>query len=302
MQDFDFDSMRAIALDSIAAASDLERWAHRSQEDDYDVDSAVLHLDVIEKAQAIFCSLIGILPVGMDLSSTEPLRHFPIFDQLALASAHEIARPVFGGCATAHEAAFGRLNRAFMHIASSLNANLGIEGLHGLSPEQLRDTLSQLEKKYPIKTALESSDQDYSLIAWIHREWAAVSQLPLAGDCRDVEQPQEPISPKELLANWREIVIALGMRNNDEDKRKVERLNKTYNGPIMKPGQGKQPIVDKVKLLEWWNNLEKLVESQMEQARDARLTVQDTHPYGREGEVVPEISGQVKKRRRDRQP
>lgn len=178
MQDFDFDSMRAIALDSIAAASDLERWAHRSQEDDYDVDSAVLHLDVIEKAQAIFCSLMRILPMGMDLNSTEPLRHFPIFDQLALASAHEIARPVFGGCATAHEAAFGRLTRAFMHIASSLNANLGIEGLHGLSPEQLRDTLSQLEKKYPIKTVLESSDQDYSLIVWIHREWAAASAIP----------------------------------------------------------------------------------------------------------------------------
>ncbi|MBM3965375.1 MAG: hypothetical protein FJ308_09965 [Planctomycetes bacterium] len=167
--------MRAIALDCIAAASDLERWAHRSQEDDYDVDSAALHLDVIEKAQSIFGSLIRILPMGMDLSSTESLRHFPIFDQLALASASESARPVFGGCATAHEAAFGRLTRAFMHIATSLNANLGIEGLHGLSPEQLRDTLSQLEKKYPIKRVLESSDQDYSLSAWIHREWAAAS-------------------------------------------------------------------------------------------------------------------------------
>ena len=120
-------------------------------------------------------------------------------------------------------------------------------------------------------------------------------------DKNDKQVPAPPL-PKEIIASWREIVIALGMRNNDEDKRKVERLNETYNGPIMKPGQGKQPIADKVKLLEWWNNLEKLVESQMDQARDARLTVQDTHAYGREGEVVPEISGQVKKRRKDRQP
>lgn len=127
-------------------------------------------------------------------------------------------------------------------------------------------------------------------------------QLPPVNEGEHAKPLNMPTSPKELLANWREIVIALGMRNNDEDKRKVERLNETYNGPIMKPGQGKQPIVDKVKLLEWWNNLEKLVESQMEQARDARLTVQNTHSYGREGEVVPEISGQVKKRRRDRQP
>lgn len=137
----------------------------------------------------------------------------------------------------------------------------------------------------------------------VAREFAVLRrQLSPVNDGEHAKPLNMPTSPKELLANWREIVIALGMRNNEEDKRKVERLNETYNGPIMKPGQGKQPIVDKVKLLEWWNNLEKLVESQMEQARDARLTVQDTHPYGREGEVVPEISGQVKKRRRDRQP
>jgi hypothetical protein len=131
---------------------------------------------------------------------------------------------------------------------------------------------------------------------------AAVSQLPLAGDCRDVEQPQKPISPREHLASWREILIALGMRNNTEDKQKVERLNESYDGPIKKPGQGKQPFADKVKLLEWWNGLEKLVESQADRARDARLNVQDTHAYGRNGEVVPEISGQVKKRRKDRRP
>ena len=137
----------------------------------------------------------------------------------------------------------------------------------------------------------------------VAREFAVLRrQLSPVGDGENAKPLPMPTSPKEYLVNWSDILIALKMRNNPEDKQKVERLNETYNGPIMKPGQGKQPIADKVKLLEWWNNLDKLVESQMDRARDARLTVQDTHAYGREGEVVPEISGQVKKRRQDRQP
>jgi hypothetical protein len=137
----------------------------------------------------------------------------------------------------------------------------------------------------------------------VAREFAVLRrQLSPAGDGENAKQFPMPASPKGILGSWREIVIALCMRYNNEEKRKVERLNEAYNGPIMKPGQGKQPIVDKAKLLEWWNNLEKLVESQMDQERDARLSVQDTHAYGRGGEVVPEISGQVKNRRKDRQP
>lgn len=302
MKSIDWNEVRGIALDCLSSSLELLTWARRSQEEDYDVGSATLHLATIDKARNNAENFLGILTIGIDGSSKNHLCQFPIYDQLAHASAGETAHPDFGVAATAHEAVFRLLMIALLHIENNLKGGLTLEDLHGVSPEELRVTLRALEKKDSMEHVLGSVGYLHNLQAWIHREWAAVSQLPLAGNCRDVEQPQEPISPKELLANWREIVIALGMRNNEEDKRKVERLNETYNGPIMKPGQGKQPIVDKVKLLEWWNNLEKLVESQMEQARDARLTVQDTHPYGREGEVVPEISGQVKKRRRDRQP
>lgn len=92
------------------------------------------------------------------------------------------------------------------------------------------------------------------------------------------------------------------MRNNDEDRQKVDRLNEKYNGPIIKQGQGTQPFADKGKLLEWWNGLEKMVQSKANRARDTKETVKGTHAYGREGEVVPEISGSVKRRRSDRQP
>jgi len=118
----------------------------------------------------------------------------------------------------------------------------------------------------------------------------------------DAKYPPQPAKPRKHLATWRDILIALEMQNNDEDRQKVDRLNETYNGPIIKPGQGKQPFADNVKLLEWWNGLEEMVESQASRDRDTKETVKGTHAYGREGEVVPEISGSVKRRRRDRQP
>ncbi|MEZ6081213.1 MAG: hypothetical protein R3C09_28525 [Pirellulaceae bacterium] len=111
-----------------------------------------------------------------------------------------------------------------------------------------------------------------------------------------------PPIPKQHLTNWREILVALGMTNNDEDKQKVDRLNRRFNGPIVTPGQGAQPFAEKRRLLEWWNGLEKLVQDQADRSRDAKETVKDKYAYGRDGQVVPEISGQEKKRRKDRKP
>ena len=120
------------------------------------------------------------------------------------------------------------------------------------------------------------------------------------------EQPPRSLAPlpvpEKQLTSWREILVALGMTYNSEDKQKVDRLNETFNGPIVKPGQGMQPFANKRKLLEWWNGLEATVQEQANRARDTEETVKGTHAYGREGEVVPEISGEVKKRRKDRQP
>jgi hypothetical protein len=298
----EWDSVRVMALDCLNSSLDLLNWAERSQQEDYEIDSATQHLAAIAKARDTFFRSLKILPSGLVAHATDPPRQFPIFDKLAQASAHVSDRPDFMFSSTAHEAVFRLLGMALLHIENNLNDDLAIEDLHRFSPEQLRKTLYLLENKDPLKSVLGGYARLQNLQAWIHREWAAVSQLPLARDCGDVEQPQEPISPKELLASWLEILIALGLRNNPEDKQKVARLNEVYNGPIKKPGQGKQPFADKVKLLDWWNGLEKLVESQADRARDARMTVQDTHAYGLDGEVVPEISGQVKKRRKDRQP
>ena len=113
----------------------------------------------------------------------------------------------------------------------------------------------------------------------------------------------EPLPvPVKLLASWREILIALGMKNNREDKQKVSRLNKTYNGPIVIPGAGKQPIADRAKLIEWWNRLEIELHDRRNQARGTTADAESQHDYGRTGKAAPGIGGGVKRRRKDRKP
>jgi hypothetical protein len=114
------------------------------------------------------------------------------------------------------------------------------------------------------------------------------------------EKPATAALPAKHLASWREILVALGMRDNKEDKQKVARLNKTYGGPITIPGQGSQPFVEKTKLLEWWNSLEARIQAEKDRQRDTQATVSTQHNYAREGVVAPNIAGGVKKRRQNR--
>ena len=92
------------------------------------------------------------------------------------------------------------------------------------------------------------------------------------------------------------------MNNNREDRDKVSRLSKSYDGPIRFPGQGKQPCVDKAKLIEWWNRLEIQLQDLVNQARGGKTDAESGHDYGRTGKAVPSIGGGVKQRRRDRKP
>jgi hypothetical protein len=120
-------------------------------------------------------------------------------------------------------------------------------------------------------------------------EWLGKLEAPPKSD----ESPAVPV----LLASWREILIALGLHDNKEDKGKLSRLNKTYAGPITIPGQGRQPLVEKAKLLEWYQGLAAKVQAKQDRQRDAQATVSARHDYGREGEVAPDLAGGVKKRR-----
>jgi hypothetical protein len=104
-------------------------------------------------------------------------------------------------------------------------------------------------------------------------------------------------SPATYLLSWRQILDAVGLKNNDGNRRNVRDLNERYQGPIIPPPQGGQPRANKTKLLEWWNGLEIRWETEGS-GLNTEATIEARHAYGKTGEVVPHIEGYVKKKRR----
>jgi hypothetical protein len=108
----------------------------------------------------------------------------------------------------------------------------------------------------------------------------------------------EPPSPKQLLIGWREIVAAVGRTSKDRET--IRRLNERRAGPIGHAGQGTKPMVDRAKLIAWWNSLDVMQQELANQQQGCRLSAESQHDYGRDGTVAPEVGGGVKKRRRDK--
>jgi hypothetical protein len=173
----------------------------------------------------------------------------------------------------------------------------------GLPAPDARNTWRELQRVCrhetdPYKRQNEAHHHAGNLLRWAKQE--EKQQLPPVP--LGVEVEGKPQTAMKYLTSWREILIALEFKNNREDKQKVSRLNKSYSGPIEIPGQGKQPFVDKAKLLEWWAGLETKVREDSERQRNAQATASNQHDFGRDGKVTPDISGGIKKRRRDRKP
>jgi hypothetical protein len=111
-------------------------------------------------------------------------------------------------------------------------------------------------------------------------------------------QPTAPLSAKCYLFNWPEILGYLQRPNTEKERRRVRRLNDECDGPLNFEGQGSGPKVDKVKLMEWWNGLEDRWEELQRRKADQRETVKEQYEYGKNATVVPNVSGQVKRRKK----
>jgi hypothetical protein len=178
MKSIDWNQVRGSALDCLKATMELRRWADRSRQTDYDADAATQHLAAIQKASDTLWVFPGlVLTMCIDGGTNDPIRQIPLFDQLALASAHEIDRPDFGFSATAHEAALRLLIIALLHIEDNLKGDLTIEDLHTFSPKQRRDALCKSEKQDSMRHVVDINFL-YKLEACVHREWSAVSAIP----------------------------------------------------------------------------------------------------------------------------
>lgn len=108
----------------------------------------------------------------------------------------------------------------------------------------------------------------------------------------------------EMLFGWAEILKAVHRPNNNDERRRVSRLNKLNGGPIITDGQ---PRTNKARLLEWWKSLESRKseidganDEEQVRERDAVKTVETDdaqYPFGRDATVTPAIGGSVKPRR-----
>jgi hypothetical protein len=108
--------------------------------------------------------------------------------------------------------------------------------------------------------------------------------------------------PKQYLMNWHEILGALELNHNSENRQRVARLNKSkkHPGPIISTGQGGQPKVEKTRLMAWWESLENQFAQSKSREDDTAASAANQHPHGREGQVAPDLAGSVKPRRRNR--
>jgi hypothetical protein len=93
--------------------------------------------------------------------------------------------------------------------------------------------------------------------------------------------------------------VAVGRPHNRPSIRQITRLSQSTGGPIVIGGKGRQPRVDRRKLLDWWNNLEERNCESENRLVDSRATVAEQFDYGKAATVVPQISGSVKRTRRN---
>lgn len=122
------------------------------------------------------------------------------------------------------------------------------------------------------------------------------------GTCVITEPQPLPEEPKVYCSGWPEILDALRLKNNQEERRRVQRSNALFGGPITVISAGSKPRVDKTKLIAWWNSLDDIYQDLQQRERDRQATVGTSYHYGSEGTVVPDLAGSVKKRRRGNKP
>jgi hypothetical protein len=123
----------------------------------------------------------------------------------------------------------------------------------------------------------------------------APATAPATPEKGELPKDQNPV---KYLCGWTEILDTLGMAVHAANKTRISNMNKTFDGPIKRGTKGRRPLVAKKKLLEWWHRLEQCYDECRQEESNRQATVEARHPYGRTGEVVPNLGGHVKNRRR----
>jgi hypothetical protein len=117
------------------------------------------------------------------------------------------------------------------------------------------------------------------------------SPPPAAQPVGTLPAQSDRAKPIDWLTNWQSIAVALERQNTKSTRQTIRRLNNSFDGPIRLPQQWGQPRVDRAKLIAWWNGLEQMTDERRQRQRDSQATVEEQHPFGRDGMVAPGVSG-----------
>lgn len=153
------------------------------------------------------------------------------------------------------------------------------------------------QKRPPIPDIPTSNDearrQLHRMLQWIDANLITIPSRPTFPQTSEAQ-------PNDYLFGWPAILGALKRNNNDEEKSRIRRLNDSplHPGPIVIPGQGSQPKVEKSKLIKWWNDLGNRFDEIDGREQSIAASVSDQYKHGRDGIVAPIIGGSVKKRRK----
>jgi hypothetical protein len=161
---------------------------------------------------------------------------------------------------------------------------------------QIRDVLNTLDPAPPRE----------SLVTAVYERTAAKARLRSRAEGGQGSTPNTPpetprsapANPAVLLTSWHEIIETLKLTHHESSHQKIRAMNTTYNGPILFGAKGKQPEVDGMMLLAWWEQVQKVFQERSQRQIDQDATVSSSHAFGRDGTAVPEIGGAIKKRRR----
>ncbi|MBN2290918.1 MAG: hypothetical protein JXM70_00750 [Pirellulales bacterium] len=111
------------------------------------------------------------------------------------------------------------------------------------------------------------------------------------------EKKIKPAEPKNYCFGWPEIAVVLKQSNDEKFQKRIKSLHERYPSPIVFGGVGMSPRVEQLKLIEWWNSLEKRWEEIKQKKLDKDASVAESYQYGRDETVVPDIQGHVIRKR-----
>ena len=113
--------------------------------------------------------------------------------------------------------------------------------------------------------------------------------------------PKEREEALEMLFGWPEICREVKRPAPEEvtTHKQIKKLNDDFRGTIICGGKGVPPRVSRCKLVRWWNRLSELFEESRH--GDSAGSIDTTVvPFGKSGNAVPGIRGEMKRPRSDK--